>query len=565
MFKKLVKKIIAHKIISFLVIVVLIGAGYFGYKALNKKDNAVKYAFAAVERGTLIVSISGSGQVVALSQVEIKPKVSGELVYLNAEAGKEVKKGTLLAQIDASEAQKTVRNAELALEQAKLSLAKMEGMVTPEGTIRGVKEKAEGDLNKAYEDGFNTVANIFLELPTVMSGINGILFSYDFELNQQNISYYADSVRIYNEDKVNMYEKDAYQKYVLARDAYDKNLQDYKMASRFLSQQEIKDLIEETYDTVKKIAESIKSANNLIQFYRDELSRRGIRIQSLCETHLSNLSSYTGKTNNYLLNLLSIKNTILSSEEKLIEANFDINDQKIKVKDAEDKLGEAKEKVADYYLRAPFDGVIAKVGAERGDTVGASTSICTLITKKQIAEISLNEVDAAKVKVGQKATLTFDAVEGLTITGEVLGVDSVGTVSQGVVSYGVKIGLDTLDERIKPGMTVSAAIIVEAKQNVLLVPASAIKTDRGVSYVEVVKGMGDFSNTANISGISDSQSLDRREVEPGTSNDTMVEILSGLAEGEIVIAQTINVNNSSTQSSRQSQFRMPMMQGGFSR
>jgi len=560
--KQILKKIFAHKFISAFIILVLFIGGYFGYKALIKQGNNIKYVFASAEKGNLIVTVSGSGQVSALNQAEIRSKASGTLVFLGAVAGKEVQKGTLLAQVDPQDAQQSVRNAEIALEQAQLALNKMEGMSAEEGTIRGIKEKAQDEVQKAYEDGFNTVANIFLELPTIMSGIDNILFAYDFESNQQNISYYADAVRKYNETKVALYEKDTLEKYNAARASYDQNLQDYKSASRFSEKETIRNLIDETYQTVKTIAEAIKSANNLLQFYRDELTRRGFRVQALCETHLSNLSSYTGKTNNYLLNLLSTKNTIVNSEESLIETSFDIGDQKIKVEQAEENLREAKEKLNDYYIRAPFSGVVANVNVEKGDIVGSSATICSLITKQQIAEVSLNELDAAKVKLGQKATLTFDAIENLSITGEVIGVDTLGTLSQGVVSYTIKIGFDVQDERIKPGMTVSASIIVDVRQNALLVPNSAIKANNGAFYVQVVEG-GNNLNTANASGLDVSNSLKMRTVEVGASNDTMTEVLSGLKEGEVIVTQTITGTSSST-ASRQNQLRIPAIGGqGF--
>ena len=140
-----------------------------------------------------------------------------------------------------------------------------------------------------------------------------------------------------------------------------------------------------------------------------------------------------------------------------------------------------KKKLADYTVRAPFDGVIAEFNVKKGDTVSAGSSVGMLVTKQQIATISLNEVDAAKVKVGQKATLIFDAVSDLTITGEVAEVDAVGTVSQGVVSYNVKVVFDVQDERIKPGMTVTANIIISSKPNVLMVKTSAIKNQDGSS------------------------------------------------------------------------------------
>jgi len=525
--------------------------GYFGYKTIKGNNQQTRYVLASVEKGTLIMSVSGSGQISASNQVDIKPKASGEIVYLNAKAGQEVKAGTLLAQLDTSDAQKAVRDAEIALQREQLNLDKLKGLTTEEGTIRGTKEKAEDDIEKAYDDGFNTVANVFLDLPEIMTGLNNILFSYDFEQNQANISYYANAVRKYDEERASQYEKDVYDKYQIARDVYDKNFQDYKSASRFSEPAVIESLINQTYETVKKVTEAVKSANNLIQFYQDELSKRGFRTQSLADTHLSNLNTYTSKTNNFLLNLLSIKNTILNNKEALVNAGFDINDQEIQVEQAENTLSEAKAKLNDYFVRAPFAGVIAEVNAEKGDSVSSGTTLATLITKQRIAEISLNEVDVAKVKTGQKVNLTFDAIEGLEITGQVAEIDSIGTVTQGVVNYNVKIVFDTQDERIKPGMSVSASIITDVKQNVLLVPNSAIKSQGNVYYVETLSGATPTSQTtANVSGITSNTAPNQQQIEIGSANDSYTEVTSGLKEGDTIISQTIT-GTSSTSSTQQ--------------
>jgi len=551
MLKKIFKFASQHKFITFIIILVIVVGGYFGYKTIKGNNQQTRYVLASVEKGTLIMSVSGSGQISASNQVDIKPKASGEIVYLNAKAGQEVKAGTLLAQLDTSDAQKAVRDAEIALQREQLNLDKLKGLTTEEGTIRGTKEKAEDDIEKAYDDGFNTVANVFLDLPEIMTGLNNILFSYDFEQNQANISYYANAVRKYDEERASQYEKDVYDKYQIARDVYDKNFQDYKSASRFSEPAVIESLINQTYETVKKVTEAVKSANNLIQFYQDELSKRGFRTQSLADTHLSNLNTYTSKTNNFLLNLLSIKNTILNDKEALVNAGFDINDQEIQVEQAENTLSEAKAKLNDYFVRAPFAGVIAEVNAEKGDSVSSGTTLATLITKQRIAEISLNEVDVAQVKTGQKVNLTFDAIEGLEITGQVAEIDSIGTVTQGVVNYNVKIVFDTQDERIKPGMSVSASIITDVKQNVLLVPNSAIKSQGNVYYVETLSGATPTSQTtANVSGITSNTAPNQQQIEIGSANDSYTEVTSGLKEGDTIISQTIT-GTSSTSSTQQ--------------
>jgi HlyD family secretion protein len=101
---------------------------------------------------------------------------------------------------------------------------------------------------------------------------------------------------------------------------------------------------------------------------------------------------------------------------------------------------------------APFDGILATFTAKVGESSGSSVG--TLITEQKVAVISFNEVDAASIKIGQKAKLTLMAITGLTIPGTVVEIDSVGTVSSGVVTYDVKIAFDKDDERVKAGMSV---------------------------------------------------------------------------------------------------------------
>jgi len=542
--KNFIQKLLKRKFLSGIIILALIGGGYYAYGKFFPSATATRYVTTAVEKGTLVVSVSGSGQISALDQVDLKAKASGDLVYLGIKNGQEIKAGQLLAQIDSGDAQKTVRDAEVSLEQAKVSLEKLKGMTTDEGIIRGIKEKAQDDLKKAYDDGFNNVSNAFLNFPNIMTNLYGILFNTDLDRTQWNIDYYTGAVKVYDE-KVQQYRDDASAKYQEARKEYDLAFSAYKSASRYSDDATIESLINQTYDTTKTIAEAIKSANNLIQFYKDKLTEKNIKPNSIADTHLSSLNTYTSTTNSYLLNLLSVKNTILSSKETLANTGFDISDQEIKVTQAENSLLDAKEKLANYYVYAPFSGVIAAVNVKKGDSV-SGTTLATLITKQRIAKISLNEVDVAKVKIGQKANLTFDAIDGLNITGEAAEIDSIGTVTQGVVNYAVKIVFDTQDERVKPGMSVSASVITDVKQDVLLAPNAAVKSN-GEQYVEILENNVPRSQTIGI----------------GLSNDTMTEIISGLNEGDKVVTQTITGNTTgTTQTSSQSRnggFRIPGM------
>ena len=204
---------------------------------------------------------------------------------------------------------------------------------------------------------------------------------------------------------------------------------------------------------------------------------------------------------------------------------------------AESKLTDAINVLNEYSIRAPIDGVIATVPILRGDSVGISTVLFTILGSQQIAQITLNEVDIAKVKVGQKTTLGFDAIPGLTMTGSVQSIDTLGTVTQGVVSYTVKILFDIRDDRVRPGMSVHASIITDTKADALLVQNSAIKNSGNTQYVQVL-------DTSSTSANPIMGTLKRITVETGLTNDSQTEILNGITENTNVIIQTIQPKTS---------------------
>lgn len=593
MFKRLLNSIRQHKVITGIIIVLIAGGGYFGYGKINSSTAQTRYVLAAVQKGTLIVSVSGSGQVSASNQVDLKPKASADLTYVGVTDNQQVKAGTLIAQLNASDAQKAIRDAQANLDSAKLSLTKLAqpadqlSLLQAENSLTQAnqsKQNAQNDLAKAYEDGFNDVSNVFLNLPSLMTGLENLIFGYDFVSSSWNIYYYASAS---NNDKATQYRDDVYDKYNIALASYNKNFDDYKATSRFSDTATIESLINEIYDSVKNIAETVKSTNNLIQFYVDQINGRGFKPAALASTHLATLSTYTDNTNNYLSNLLAAKtavqnskNTIVSADQSIAEktqslANLkagadalDIQSSQLSVQQKQNALLDAQQKLADYSIRAPFDGVIVNLNAKKGDSVSSATTIATLFTTQKIAEITLNEVDVAKVKVGQKATLTFDAVSDLTISGQVAQIDAIGTVSQGVVTYGVKIAFDTQDDRIKPSMSVSAAIITDAKQDALLVPNSAIKQQGTTKYVEIPNSLDVASSTStqlNLSASSGSvlKNLPQNQtIEVGLSNDQYTEVISGLKAGDIVVTQTVTANTSTTQTNQTSGSRIPGLGGG---
>ncbi len=520
--KPLLEKALKHKIKSGLIFILLLSGTIYLFFGRTSTEN--RYTLTTTKYATITSTISGSGQVTSNDQIDIKSKASGDVIYIGALEGQEVRAGYFIAQLNTRNAQKTVRDAEINLENAKLQLEKLRGaetLVIPRNQL-----KAEENLLKSYEDGFNTVSNVFLDIPAIISSLHDIIYNQDFSKNEWNTDYLANAIKNYTEDAA-QFKKDVYIKYEAARTNYDTNFTNYKINNRSSDQITTKKLINETYNTTKNLAESIKSANNLIQLYKDKLKEKNIEPKTIADTFLANLNTYTGKTNSHLINLLNIKNATSANEEALANASLDIRSQELAVKQRENALADAKDTLSDYFIRTPLAGTIAKINIKKLDSINNGLVVATLITKQKNLELSLNEIDIAQIKVGQNATISFDAIPDFKLNGTITRVDTLGTVSQGVVTYNIKINFNSNDDRIKSGMSATALITTNSKENVLTVPNSAVKSQNDKYYVEIFNKK---SKTATPT---------KKFIEIGISNDALTEIISGLNEGDEVIARTI--------------------------
>lgn len=205
-------------------------------------------------------------------------------------------------------------------------------------------------------------------------------------------------------------------------------------------------------------------------------------------------------------------------------------------------------------ITAPTDGTITSLMYIEGMSIGSldtgsSTSnqkVATIKTEgTPIVAVNLSEIDVSRAEIGKKATITFDSITDKTFTGEVKGIDRIGQTSSGVTQYPAIIRLDTGSEEILPNMTVTANILVNSKEDVLMIPSSAIQTQNNKKYVKVLKN----------------KKAEQVEVEIGMESSSQAEVVSGLNEGDEVITGT-NTTSSSTTSSFSSSRGLGGMMGG---
>lgn len=525
----------AHKIMSAVILLALIGTGYGMVRAFGSDTGKTRYVLASVVRGNIIASVTGSGQVSSFDQVDLMAKASGDLISVNVKAGQEVTSGAVIAQIDSGDAYYDLETAQLSYE--KLVTINPDDISDAEEAVTD----AEGDLEDAYTTARTSLSTGSTGMGDVMDDLK-TLFNCNTGYFGCN-NYLSDTARLFSEKA----QKAWYDADKLIYEFTKK----YRIITNSSTREEIEDTIKLAYDAASSVFEAVKYSQDAVVYFRNGAD--SAYEQADADEAYALVSPLISDANTVLTNLTSAKNGITDSKRTLKDSRDALEKLKegadvLDIRSSELSVRQKQDALSDYVVRAPFAGIIASVTAKRGNAVNSGASIATIITKKKIAEISLNEIDVAKIKAGQKATLTFDAFEDLIITGEVAEVDLVGTVSQGVVNYTVKIAFDTALEKVKPGMTVNASIITDMKQNTLMVPTSAVKTQGGVSYVEVADQATPQDQTSQIAGVLLAIPPRRVEVTTGFTNDESIEIVSGLKEGQKYVARTVTTGTTAVKS-----------------
>jgi HlyD family secretion protein len=218
---------------------------------------------------------------------------------------------------------------------------------------------------------------------------------------------------------------------------------------------------------------------------------------------------------------LASYNTTVSTinDTDLRNSQIALDQAKLNVEQAQLNLDRAK-------IVAPFDGIVTSVSLNVGDNASSGAAAVVMIDPSRLQiSVTVSEVDIARVKLGQTAQVTIDALPGKSYSAQVTTINPTATVTQGVVNYPVILVLSNADDAIKPGMTANLIMEVERRDNVLLLPTRAVRTQGNQRLVTV---------------LYKEQSM-QIPVTTGLSNDQSIEITSGLQEGDVVVINPTNI------------------------
>lgn len=196
-------------------------------------------------------------------------------------------------------------------------------------------------------------------------------------------------------------------------------------------------------------------------------------------------------------------------------------------------------------ITSPIDGVVISKEVEEGQTVAAGFSTPTLFTiANDLTEMQVvadvDEADIGQVEEGQRVSFSVDAYPNDVFHGVVTQVRLEATVESNVVTYEVIISAPNPDLKLKPGLTATVSIYTLEKDNVLTIPAKALKfvPDQAVAEeAGIVLKPAKVGNTAlqKTVWVKEGNILEEKEIKVGTALTSLVEVESGLTEGQKVV------------------------------
>jgi len=215
-------------------------------------------------------------------------------------------------------------------------------------------------------------------------------------------------------------------------------------------------------------------------------------------------------------------------------AAADVRAKKVAVQTATVAYNAASDRLRYTRILAPMDGTVTERGIQQGEVVTPGVQATfegkALLTISDLSTLivkaDLNQIDVAKVKLGQTVAVTLDALPGKTYEATVTKIApaSITPKDKQVDVFPVEATLSKADSLIKPGMTADVRIHIEKKEHVLALPIEAVVKEGGKQFVSKV-----------VPAEKGKQKTEKVEIKVGARNDREIEIVSGIAEGDKVL------------------------------
>jgi len=527
------KKLIIISLIIILVIILFL--------IINASSEKNGHELFTVERGDIREEIDETGMVKKGEEIDLSFKSAGRIEKFYFTKGAVVSKNDIIAKIDSASIAYQLQQARANLDLAEAELDKLlagasaeeiqvaqttvtnaqNTLANEQEDLNNAQADADEDLAQAYEDGYNTMNDAYLNLDNAAIFINSLRATYFIANDQDSIEIQS----ILNNINIGL---DGMEDYL---DMLDQVLVygDVDVALDFfeLELSEAKDGISRIKNITEKplwrgqISSTDKTSldtnrSNVITSFSNVVDAQ----QSIASTKITNQTNIDTAENA----VSTAQNSLQSAQDNsaLVTADprsEDVQLYQAKVDSAKASVNQLAQGVADTNLRSPTDGEIVDIHKFEGEVVAATTPVVTILPTQDLnIEVDIYEEDIVDVEIGDKVEISLVAFPDQEFNGQVIFIDPAEKLVESVVYYEVKVSFNTIPEKIKPGMTADIVIITDERIDVISVIDDAIVN----GMVKVYKN----------------KKINEREVVLGLEgSDGMIEIISGLEQGEQVIIE----------------------------
>lgn len=484
---------------------------------------------AVVTKGTITSELSSSGVISPKDTYSLTSLVEGEVISADFEEGDQVTEGQILYQIDVSSMESELKSASTSLERAQKKYEKAQ-----EDYNEAVSDYS-GNTYKATRTGYIRELNI--QAGDQVGQNTDIASIYNDQIMKIRVPFLAQeaaAIGAGNQAVLTLTDtEEQINGVVTAVSNMDEVLDGGRIVRYVTIEAANPGGLTSSHSAVAEINGMVCTAEGSFEAATDLVMKADLPFSVEVEAMLVHEGDYvTEGTPIFRIASKDAEDLLDTYQDAMAQAEESLES-------AQSKVDSTKESYDNYTITAPISGQVITKSVKEGDTISrnsgsSDTTLAVIYDLSQLTfEMSVDELDVRSVQVGQKVSVTADALEGQTFAGTVTNVSLESVQSNGVTNYPVTVTLDETGDLL-PGMNVDGVILLDQTEDALMIPIDSLMRGNRV-YVK--------DDTVKEAAGSVPAGFRAVEVETGLTNDDYVEIVSGLSEGEEVY---VNESSKST-------------------
>lgn len=503
------KKRLKRKWILLLVILVAAAAAAFSLRGGGRRSIQVSYQETPVVARTITSALTGSGTLLPANSYTVTTLVEGDILAAGFEEGDMVEKDTVLYEIDSSDAANNIEKAQISLNQAH----------------RNYEDAVDGQYLRAGSSG--SLFSLLVDVGDEVAQGQEIAVIRQSDTMKLTVSFPADDAEGFYVGQT-------------AEVLLDGSFETLEGTVTAVSGS---DIVGTGNMVTRNVTVSVKNPGGLGVEQAASVTINGVGCAASGTFAYQSESTLVSSVSGTVAAVHVKEGAAVSKDQILLTLSGSSLEEMLQsaqdsLRNAELSMDSTQNPQDSYTITSPIQGTIVDKQYKTGDTVEGGKALCTIYDLSYL-ELTMNidELDISKISEGQAVQVTADAVEGQTYTGVITKVSVLGSTSSGVTSYPVTVRIDETDG-LRPGMNVDAEIILEEAEDVLSVPVEAV--NRG-GLVLITRDSPSASAAAEQEAPEGYVYI---TVETGVSDDSYIQVISGLQEGDTVAYVSSSGGNS---------------------